>query len=106
MVGSPAASVGDTGTIPDPGISHMLWSNEACEEQRLSRCAATAKAHEAGAHGLHPEKPPQCEAHAPQLESGLVHCNYKKTSLSIEDPAQPPSPKKKKKKPTTKTLCS
>ena len=24
------ASVGDTGLIPDPGRSHMPWSNQAC----------------------------------------------------------------------------
>ena len=29
MVKNPLADAGDMGSIPDPGRSHMLWSNEA-----------------------------------------------------------------------------
>ena len=34
-----AANAGDTGLIPDPGRSHMPWSNWALVPQRLSLCS-------------------------------------------------------------------
>ena len=56
VVKIPLANAGDTSLIPDPGRSHMPWSNEArtrqllsqcskaLEPQLLSPCAATAEA--------------------------------------------------------------
>ena len=35
---NPPASAGDTGSIPDPGMSHVLSSHEARGPQRLSLC--------------------------------------------------------------------
>ena len=39
MVKSPPTNVGDTGSIPDPGRSHMPWRNKACGPQLLSLCS-------------------------------------------------------------------
>ena len=39
------ANTGDTGSIPDPGRSHVLQSNEAHMPQVLSPCAATTQVH-------------------------------------------------------------
>ena len=66
------ANAGDTGSIPSPGRSHMPQSNWAHVPQLLSLCSR--------AHALQQEKPPQWEAHRPQLEESLC---------SKEDPAQP-----------------
>ena len=33
------ANAGDMGSIPDPGGSHMLWSDEAHAPQLLSLCS-------------------------------------------------------------------
>ena len=41
MVKTPPANTGDTGSIPDPGRSHMPWSNEAHTPQPLSLRSAT-----------------------------------------------------------------
>ena len=35
------ANVGDMGSIPGPGRSHMPWSNQVSEPQLLSQCSAT-----------------------------------------------------------------
>ena len=35
-VKNPPANAGDTGSIPDPGRSHMLWSSWVCGPQLLS----------------------------------------------------------------------
>ena len=43
MVKNPLANAGDMGSIPDPGRSHMLWSNSARDPQLLSLCS---RAHE------------------------------------------------------------
>ena len=34
-----AANAGNMGSIPDPGRSHMPWSNQACVPQLLSLCS-------------------------------------------------------------------
>ena len=56
-------------------------SYRACEPQLLKpiRCRARA---------LQQEKPPQREAHAPRLVAPTRH-NWRKTTCSNEDPAQP-----------------
>ena len=36
VVKNPPAKTGDTGSSPDPGRSHMPWSNSACVSQLLS----------------------------------------------------------------------
>ena len=38
VVKNPPANAGDTGSIPDPGRSHMLWGNQAGVQQPLSWC--------------------------------------------------------------------
>ena len=50
MVKNKPASSGDTGSIPDRGRSHMMWSNKALELQLLSPHAATTEAHVVRAH--------------------------------------------------------
>ena len=42
------ANVGDTGSIPGPGRSHVPWSNQARAPQLLSLCPATREASVAG----------------------------------------------------------
>ena len=71
VVGNLPANLGDTGSTPGLGRSHMLWSNKAHAPQRLSLCsgarepqllslrAATAEAHAPGAHAPQQEKPLQ-----------------------------------------------
>ena len=71
VVKNPPASAGDTGLIPGPGRSHVLWNiwahvpqllglrSGACETQLLSPRAATAEACVPGAHALRREGPPQ-----------------------------------------------
>ena len=39
VVKSLPANTGDLGSIPDPGRSHMPWSNQACAQQLLSLCS-------------------------------------------------------------------
>ena len=36
VVKNPPSNTGQVGLIPDPGRSHMRWSNYACEPQLLS----------------------------------------------------------------------
>ena len=57
------ASSGDTGSIPDPGRSHMPQSNETCAPQLLSLCS--------GAQEPQLPKPEHPKAHAPQQEKPL-----------------------------------
>ena len=69
MVKNPPAR--DTGLISDPGRSHMLWGNLACEPQLVSPhsrvsepqllnpCAIYTEAHMSRAHALQQEKPSQ-----------------------------------------------
>ena len=71
MVKNLPANAGDTGSIPGPGRSRMLWSNKArvpqllslrsgaLEPQLQSWPAATTEAHTFKAHVLQQEKPPQ-----------------------------------------------
>ena len=61
----------DTGLISDPGGSHMLWGNLACEPQLVSPrsrvtephllnpCAVSTEARVSRAHALQQEKPSQ-----------------------------------------------
>ena len=88
-----ACHVGDMGSIPDLGRSHMPQSNQArvpqllrlCsraqETQLLSPCAATAKLECLRACAPQQEKPLQWEVLARQLES------REKPTRSSEDPA-------------------
>ena len=55
MVKNPPANAGDVGSIPDPGRSHMLWSNKARVPQLLSQCALESVLHNKRSHGT--EKP-------------------------------------------------
>ena len=78
VVKNPPASVGDTGSSPGLGRSHMLRSNKAhapqvlslcsraCDPQLLSPRATTTEAHAPRACAPQQEKPPQWEARAPQ----------------------------------------
>ena len=62
VVKNPPASVGDTGSIPGPGRSHMSQSNQGRAPQLLSLCSAT--------RGHCDEKPAQCNWRvAPALHS-------------------------------------
>ena len=70
VVKNPPANAGDAGSIPDPGRSHMPWSNYTCAPQLLnlcprarvpqllSPCATTTEARVPKAHAPQ-EKPPQ-----------------------------------------------
>ena len=72
------ANAGDTGSIPSPGRSHILWNNwahapqllslrsRAYEPQLLSPRATTTEARGPRARAPQQEKPPQREARAPQ----------------------------------------
>ena len=63
MVKNLTANAGDTGWIPGSGtkIPHAAG--------QLSPCARDTEPMRLRAHALQQEKPPQCEAHTPQLES-------------------------------------
>ena len=68
------------GLIPDLGRSHML--------AQLSPCATTTKSTCSGAH-VPQEKPPQEEAHAPQIQSTPYSPQLEKSPCSNKDPVQP-----------------
>ena len=57
VVETPPADAGDTGSIPGPGRSHMLWSNQACAPQLLGLCS--------GAQELQLLSPPAANAEPP-----------------------------------------
>ena len=59
VVKNPPGSAGDTGSIPDPGRSHMPRSNYACEPQLLSPHATTTEARAPRARAPQQEKPRQ-----------------------------------------------
>ena len=86
MVKNLPANAGDMGSIPDPGRSHISWSNYAHVPQLLSLCPRAR-----GLQLLSPctvesvlqNKRSCCgEAQAPQLET-------RESLRSNEDPAQP-----------------
>ena len=70
-VKNPPANVGDTGSSPGPGRSHMLRSNKVCapqllsprsrahEPQLLSPHTTTTEAHTPRARAPQHEKPPR-----------------------------------------------
>ena len=64
VVKSLPARAGDTGSIPDPGGAHRLWSNYARVLQLLSPCSRAL-----GPQLLKPGCP---TAHAPQREATAV----------------------------------
>ena len=73
VVENPPANAGDTGSIPDPGRSHMPRSNWAREPQLLSLrvwslCSATREA--ATVRG--PRTAMKSGPHLPQLEKALA----------------------------------
>ena len=81
------------GSIPDPGKSHMLQSNQAHAPQLSSLCSRAQKTQRLKPEGPRvcapQEKPLQREAHAPQLESSPCSPQLEKGLCGIEDPAQP-----------------
>ena len=89
-------------TIPDPGRSHMLQSDEAHVPQLLSLCSRTRSLHLLllcvpqiltpvcpRAHAPQQGKSPQREACAPQLESSPHAPQAEKSPHRDETPAQP-----------------
>ena len=82
MVKNPSPNAGDTGSVPDPGRSHMPWSNYACAPQVLKpECPRVQVPQQ--------ETPAQPEAHTLQLESSPCSLQREKHLRSNEDPAQP-----------------
>ena len=81
MVKNPIANTEGAGSIPDPGRSHMPWSNKAHVPQLLSLCSR--------ARALQQEKPCQWEAWALQLENSPHLLQLDKRLCSNEDPKQP-----------------
>ena len=59
VVKNPPANVGDTSSIPSPGISHMFQDNEPHASKLLSPLAASTNAHAPGASAPQQEKPQQ-----------------------------------------------
>ena len=100
MVKNLPANAGDTGSISDPGRSHLPRSNLAYELQVLSLCSRfrepwLLKPTSPRACTLQQQKPLQWEAWASQLENS-PHSN--------EDPAQPNSQNNKIKTKLTSTI--
>ena len=58
-------------------VCHSYWvcALEACKPQLLSPRATTTEARAPGASAPQQEKPPQGEAHEPQLRVAPAHCN-------------------------------
>ena len=75
VVKNPPANVGDMGSIPGLGRSHVTRSNKAHAPQLLSPHATTTEAHTPRARAPQQEKPPQWEAHAPQRRVAPAHRN-------------------------------
>ena len=94
---SPRANTGDVTLSPDPGRSHTLHNQAHCwacalepgQPQLLSAPAAMTETHVPQGLCPQPEKPPQWEAHTPQLESSLHSPQLEKSLYSNKDPAQP-----------------
>ena len=59
VVKNPPANVGDMGSSPGPGRSHMPWSNQACAPQLLSLRATTTEVRAPRSHAPQQEKPLQ-----------------------------------------------
>ena len=88
MAKSPCANAVDTGSIPGPGGSHMLWSNETRVPQLLSLYSGTQglqllKPAHPRAHALQRVKTtamrsPQCEALYPNWRVAQALCNLRK----------------------------
>ena len=101
VVKNPLASVGDTGSIPDPGRSHMLQNNEAMHCGRgacaLSVGATTSELTNSNCRSLHvlepcapwQEKTPQWEACPLQLESSPCLPQLEKSLGNNKDPEKP-----------------
>ena len=64
MVWNLSAKAADTGSIPDPGRSHLPWSNKA---------HVPPTCHDHGAHVLRPLKPSRPRARALQQEERGDH---------------------------------
>ena len=87
VVKNPPANVGDMGSSPGPGRSHMPWSNETCAPQLLSLCsgacepqllsprATTTEARVPRACALQQERTQQWEACAPEQRVAPAHRN-------------------------------
>ena len=76
VIKHPPANAEDKGSIPDPGRSHMLHTTDLCsttpEPLLWGPRDTTTVCY--WAHALQ-ERPPQWEAHAPQLVSGPTRPN-------------------------------
>ena len=82
VVKNPSPSAGDTGSVPDPGRSHLPWSNCACAPQVPKPACPRVQVPQQ-------ETPAQREAHIAQLESSPCSLQRKKHPCSSEDLAQP-----------------
>ena len=101
VVKNPPANVGDTGSSPGPGRSHMPWSNKAHVPQLLILCsrarepqllnlhATTTEARSPRARAPQQEEPPQREACAPQRRTAPTRRDKRKPARSNKDPTQP-----------------
>ena len=81
VVKHPPANLGDTGSLPGPGRSHMPKSNQAHAPQLLRSLYSRTQALQ--------QKPLQREAFALQLESSPHWPQLEKAHASHEDPVQP-----------------
>ena len=104
MVENPLADAEDTGSIPDPGRSHMSWSDWACVPQLLSLYSRAQelqlwKPMPPRARGQEQEKPLQWTACALQLESSQHLPQLEKSPHSNEPSTTQNKEIIKKKKP-------
>ena len=91
---NPPANAGDLSSIPDPGRSHMPWSNKVWEPQLLSLCFRAwepqlLKSVHPRERALRQEKPLAWEACAMQLQKSPHALQLEKSPCSNEDPGQP-----------------
>ena len=80
VVKNPPASTGDTGLIPGPGRSHLLWDDQAHAPQLPSQCAQSLCSTR--------ETITARRSHTTRRSSPHRH-NWRKPEHSKEDPPQP-----------------
>ena len=97
-VSSLPARAGDTGLVPGPGKSHMLWGKKAHAPQLLSLCSRAWELQLLSPHGspralermLHTKRRHRNEKPCtPQLESSPLSPQLGKSLCCNEDPAPP-----------------
>ena len=86
VVENSPANAGDTGSMLDPGRSHMLWSNLVCVAQLQSLCS---RAWEPKLLSPRPQNP--CSAIREATEVRNPHTQLESSPRSNKDPAQPES---------------